>query len=144
MEKKNSWDDIASLDDLAVDWEYTPEEPYGRRRWIRVSQVELYRLVDVEYIPVRVASKLGHHTGYLIDISRDGLAVLVNRELKEEVPVRIGFYIGKRKIISKGIVRNSVVSESNYRVGIEYIELEEDDATFILGLSSSSSYGPRR
>lgn len=139
--QKISWDDIPSLDNLEVDWGYTPENTLGRREWERIPNVELYRFLDEEHIAIRIASNSLKYTGYLLDISRNGLAIIVNRELKEGVPVKVGFFIGKHKIISKGIVRNSIVSESNYRVGIEFVDLQEKHASFIVELNTSRFYG---
>lgn len=139
--QKISWDDIPSLDNLEVDWEYTPENPLGKREWVRISNVELYRLIGREHIAIRIVSNSINYTGYLLDISQNGLAVLVNRDLKEGVPVKIGFFIGKHKLTSRGIVRNSIISESNYRIGIEFIDLQGEHASFIVGLNPSKLYG---
>ena len=139
--KKIDWDDIPSIDNLEVDWEYTPENPLRRRKQVRISNVELHRFFDEEHIAVRIASDSLNYTGHLLDISRNGLAILVKKDLKKGLLVKVGFFIGKHKLTSKGIVRNSIVSESNYRVGIEFVDLEERHASFIVKLNTSRFYG---
>ncbi len=141
MKKKISWDDIQSIDNLEIDWEYEEENPLGRRAWVRILNVDLYRLLDKKTIAVRIVSSKLNYTGYLQDISRNGLAVIVNKELKTGVPVKVGFFLGKRKIISRAVVRNSHASGSNFRIGIEFIDLPEDDASFIVELNASKCFG---
>lgn len=141
--KRISWDDIPSLDDLEVDWEYAPDNPLGRREWVRISDTVLYQILDEEYIAIRIATAKSHYTGYLLDLSQKGLAVVVNRELKEAVPVKIGFFIGKRRVVTRGIVRNSTVSADNYRIGIEFAGLDDGDASFIAGLRSAKCFGKK-
>lgn len=138
--QKISWDDIPSLDNLEVDWEYTPENTLGKRTHVRISNKDLHRFFSEEQILVRIVSSSLNYTGHLLDISQNGLAVSVKRDLQKGLPVKVGFFIGKHKLVSKGIVRNSIVSENSYRVGIEFIDLQEEDASFIVKLNTSRLY----
>jgi hypothetical protein len=135
--EKTSWSDIPSLENLEVDWDYSPENPLGKRSWVRIPNIDLYRLLDVEYIPIRIVSKTFYKTGYLIDVSPNGLGVLVDRVMNEGVLVNVGFFLGKYKVTSKGLVENSMPFENQFRVGIRFIELQQEHATFIVGINSS-------
>ena len=43
-EELKSWDEIPSLDDLKVDWDYQPENPNGKRDSKRLTDKELIQL----------------------------------------------------------------------------------------------------
>ena len=140
MKNTINWDDIPSLTDLEVDWEYTPENPLGRREWVRTSNIDLFRLLDAKEIKARLATKCFNDTGFLLDISKKGIALLLNRELKKGDLVNVGFFIGRHKVTSKGVVRNCTFLGENYRIGIEFIALKEEHASFIVGINSSRIY----
>lgn len=142
--EKVSWHVIPSLENLEVDWEYTPENPLGKRAWTRLSNHDLYRLLDADYIPVKIAARTFNDKGYLLDISANGLAVLVDRALKVGVLLNVGFFLGRHKVTAKAVVRNSNCFENNYRVGIEFVALQEEHAAFIIGINSSKFYGHKR
>jgi hypothetical protein len=142
--EKVSWSDIPSLDNLEVDWEYSPENPLGKREWVRISNIDLYRLLEVEYISVKIVSRTFNDKGYLLDISPKGLAALVSRGMEKGTRVNVGFFLGKYKMTSHAVVRNSRVFENNFRIGIEFIGLREEHAAFITGINSSKVYGHKR
>lgn len=142
--EKVSWHDIPSLGEIEVDWGYTPENPLGKRAWVRLSNNDLYRVLDADYIPVTIVARTFHDKGYLLDISPHGLAILVDRAMKVGVLLNVSFFLGKYKVTAKAVVRNSNCFENNYRVGIEFIALQEEHASFIIGINSSKVYGNKR
>ncbi|EKD34624.1 MAG: hypothetical protein ACD_75C02256G0001 [uncultured bacterium] len=142
--EKVSWHVIPSLENLEVDWEYTPENPLGKRAWARLSNNDLYRLLDADYIPVRIVARTFSDKGYLLDISVKGLAVLVDKAMKVGVLLDVGFFLGRYKVTAKAVVKNSNCFENNYRVGIEFIALHKEHAAFINGINSSKIYGHKR
>ena len=142
--EKVSWNVIPSLENLEVDWEYTPENPLGKRAWARLSNNDLYRLLDADYISVRIAAKTFNDKGHLLDISAKVLAVLVERPMQVDVLLDVGFFLGRYKVTAKAVVRNSNCFENNYRVGFEFIALQKEHAVFISGINSSKIYGHTR
>lgn len=143
-----SWDDIPSIDNLKMDWDYEPESPHGKRSNVRLSKKQLLHMLGEESVPVRVVpivpvkivSKRFNEKGYLLDISVDGLAIFIEAELEIETLVKVGFFLGKRKIVSKGIVKNVALLGEQFRIGIEFVQLEEDSVSFINSLHSSATY----
>ncbi len=137
---KANWDEIPSLENLKIDWDYEPENPLGKRSTVRLSKKNLFRLLGEEFIPVKIASKNIDGKGHLIDISAHGIAILLENEMKVGTLVRVGFYLGKRKIISRAIIRNISKLAGNYRTGIEFIKLDEELALYINTLNASAIY----
>lgn len=144
------WDDIPSIEDLKIDWDYEPDDQFGKRSEKRLTEKQLLRLIDQDSVPVRILpvvpvkimSHKAHDKGYLIDISSDGLAVLFEIEMKVETMVKVGFFLGKHKIISKGIIKNVSVLAGYYRLGVKFVDLNEETVSFIKSLNSSAAYKP--
>jgi len=138
--EKTSWDDIPSLEGLEVDWQFEPENPLGKRAWVRMESCDLYSLLGVKSIPVKVVSKNFEGQGYLTDIAKSGLAVLLDTQLSQNQQTKIGFFLGKQKIVSRAIVRNVRDQQSRYRTGMELVDLAKEYESFIVGLISSKVY----
>jgi len=139
--EKSGWDNIPSLDGLKVDWEYEPENALGKRARDRMTAKELHRLFGVKNIPIKVVAKKFDEKGYLLDISNGGGAILLAKSLAEGQLVKIGFFLGKQKIVERAVVRNIVPTKTGkYRTGIEFIELTEDSESYIGSLISARGY----
>jgi hypothetical protein len=78
----------------------------------------------------------------VVDLAKNGLAVLLNSPLAESQPVKIGFFLGQQKIVSRAVIRNVRAEQGGHRIGIEFVDLDEDSASFIVGLISSKGYKP--
>jgi hypothetical protein len=94
----------------------------------------------VKSIPVKVVSKNFDEKGYLVDIAQSGLAVLLGTQLAENQQVKIGFFLGKQKILSRAIIRNIRDDKGKFRTGMEFVDLNKEYESFIVGLISSKSY----
>ena len=138
--EKSGWDNIPSLDGLGVDCEYEPENPLGKRAWIRIANHDLHSLFAVKNIAVKVVSANYEKTGHLLDISKNGLAVLLPSCLSQGQPTKIGLFLGKQKVISKALVKNLQEVEGKYRVGMEFVDLDKDSEAFIIGLGSAKGF----
>jgi c-di-GMP-binding flagellar brake protein YcgR len=138
--KKSSWDDIPPLDGLEVDWEYKPENPLGKRAWARIANRELFFLFAVKSIPVKVVAKNYDKSGYLLDISKKGLAVLLPARLQKEQPVKIGLFLGGKKVTSRAMVRNTSEVEGKYRTGLEFVELDKELENYLVGLGATKGF----
>ncbi len=138
--EKVNWDDIPSLDGLEVDWQFEPENPLGKRAWVRIENRELLPLLGVKRIPVRVVTKEFDGKGYLVDLAQSGLAVLLDAKLAESQQVKIGFFLGKQKIVSRAVIRNVRADNGGHRIGLEFVDFEKEYETFIIGIISSKAY----
>ena len=135
-----SWDQIPSIDGLKIDWDYEPENALGKRAWVRIGKADLRSFLTVESMPVKIVTRNIDKTGHLVDISIGGLALLLDTNLPDGQLTRIGISLGKRKIISRAIVRNVSSSKGKHRIGMEFVDLEKNDASFIASLISSKMY----
>lgn len=137
---KIGWEDIPSLEDIMVDWDYGPENPLGKRASARISRTDLHSLLSVKNIPTKVIAHTAGEIGCLIDISPTGFAVLLENRLSNGQPVRIGFFLGKKKVLARAVVRNVHSTEEKFRTGMEFAGLDREDVLFIAGLFSSKVY----
>lgn len=140
--EKTRWDDIPSLVGLEVDWQFVPENPLGKRALVRIAKSDLYPLLEVKSIPIKVVAKNFDEKGYVVDLAQGGLAVLVHSPLTESQQVKVGFFLGQQKIVSRAVVRNVRAEQGGYRIGFEFVNLNQDYASFIAGLISSEGYKP--
>ena len=136
-EKKASWDDIPSLEDIKVDWEYEPENPLGKRTHERMTATELHSMLDVKRIPVKVAADGFEKKGYLLDLTSAGVAVLLDSRLEKEMPLMIGFFLGQQKIVSKVKVKNVQETDGKYKIGMVFQDIDKEYAEFITGIFTS-------
>ena len=133
-EKKISWDEIPSLADLSVDWEYQSTSIQDQRAFPRLNASAVSQLVESQTIEVRLATATKNYTGTLVDISAGGIAVQLSAQLAPNTPVKVGFFIGTTKIISRGVVRHARVREERVHTGIMFIDLAPDLVEYIAGL----------
>ena len=136
-EKKTSWDDIPSLDGFEVDWEYEPKNPLGKRAHKRMEARELYPILNVKTIPVKVVANDFEENGYMVDITPVGIAVTLNSVLDRDKPVKVGFFLGEQKIVAKAIVKNVQELDVKYKTGMVFVNLNNEYADFITGLFAS-------
>lgn len=136
-EKKTGWDDIPSLDGLQVDWEYQPENSLGKRAHKRMKDVELYPILDVKSIPVKVVAKNYDAKGRLVDLTPAGLAIRLDAELAEERPAKVGFFLGRQKILSRTKVKYSRKCGEQYITGMSFEGLENEYLEYIKGIFAS-------
>ena len=138
--ENTSWDDIPSLDNLTIDWEFEPENALGKRAWVRIDKSDLRSFLTMESIPVKVITRNFDKSGQLVDLSVGGLAVLLSTKLTDGQLVKVGFFLGRQKIISRAVVRNICSLKDKYRVGMEFMDLEKDTSSYVAGIISSKIY----
>lgn len=134
MNEKKSWDDIPSLEGIGVDWEYEPENPQGKRAYVRVQKGELHTLFEARQIVVRVADGKVDARGPLNDISEGGLSVNLNIALSVGQFVKIGLFLGNQKIISRAEVKRVQKHDGVYKVGMAFVDLKEHYQSFLAGV----------
>ena len=138
--EKVNWDDIPSLDGLEVDWQFEPENPLGKRAWFRIANIELFKLLGVKNIAIKVVSKNFDGKGTLVDLAQSGLAILLDTKLAESELLKVGLFLGKQKILSRAVVRNVRDEGGRHRTGIEFVRLNKEYESFIAGLIASINY----
>lgn len=133
-DKKKSWDDIPSLDGLKVDREYKVDTPFGKRKFERMTAGDMTSILEVKTIRAKVVT--GKHTvdGQLSDICAEGMALILKNDLSVNQYVKIGFFLGKQKIISKAVVKQSVPVQNNYKIGFQFHDINEEDSKYINSL----------
>ena len=138
--EKINWNDIPSLDGLEVDWQFEPENPLGKRAWLRIANIELFKLLGVKNIAIKVVSRNFEGKGTLVDLAQSGLAILLDTKLAESEQVKVGLFLGKQKILSRAVVRNVRDEGGRHRTGIEFVGLNKEYESFIAGIIASVSY----
>lgn len=138
----SKWDDIPSIPDLEVDWEYKPETSLGNRSNKRLVQKDLKNLFGVDYTPVKMITARTEISGRLVDISQKGLAVLLEKGLQVGETGKVGFHLGKETIISKAITKNSMKLPTNHRVGMAFVGLSGELENYIAELITAESFRP--
>ena len=137
MEKKKNWDDIPSLEGLDVDWEYKPVSPLGKRAFVRIKMENISTMFEAREILVKIATSEKTYTGRLLDISEGGLSLCLPALLEINRPVKVGFFLGTMKIISKAQVRHAQKNGDGYTTGVKFVDLNEEVAQYIRGLYAS-------
>ncbi len=143
-EKKAGWDDIASIEGLEVDWNYEPENSLGKRVWERMTERDLLSLFEAQSLPVQVAARNFDGLGSLVDIGQSGMAVLLDTKLALSEPVKIGFFLGKQKVMSRAVIKNVGDNGGRHRIGMEFTDFKKEYESFIAGLVSTKVYSSLR
>jgi hypothetical protein len=139
MEKKR-WEDIPSLDGLTIDWEYKPESSKNKRSFIRIKMEALAKLFEVKEIFVKIATNSQTYTAHLLDLSEGGLSLGVPIPLTINLPIKVGFFLGQVKIVSKAEVRHVREIEGQYIAGVKFIDLDKESAAFLKELYASQVF----
>ena len=137
MKSKISWNDIPSLEGIGVDWGFKPELALGKRSFIRLIDEDISKLFDVKNIIISIATAKQTYTGHLLDISTGGLSLSVPALLETNLPIKVGFLLGKVRIISKAVVKHATKTGEQYTTGIQFVDLDEKSAEYINGLHAS-------
>lgn len=133
-EKKKDWDEIPSLEGLQMDWDYSGNDSLGNRRYERLTFGDVTEIFEVKAVPVRVATQEFTVDGTMSDISGGGLAVILKKPVEAGQKAKVGFFLGRRKIISGVVARQSDKIQHGYRIGFEFKGIAEEDSTYINGL----------
>jgi hypothetical protein len=137
METKKSWNDIPSLEGLAMDWEYKSERAQDKRVFVRLGKESLAKLFEAKEVFVRIVVDGQAYTARLLDLSEGGLAVDAPVSLEASRSIKLGFLLGKVQIVSKAEVRHVRKWKDRYITGVKFINLDKESAEFIRGLYAS-------
>jgi len=142
MKKIFDWDDIPSSNEVGAEWESKLKTSLGRRAFVRVKNQDIPRIFVVGKVLVKVVTVNHTYTGRLLDIGAGGLAMQLPVSLETGKLLRVGFYLGPVKIISKTEVKYSSKTEEQdgqeqYTTGVEFIDLDSESTGYINGLYTS-------
>ena len=137
---KSGWDNIPSLKGLEVDWQYEPENPLGKRAWLRIASTQFYTILGVKNIPVKLASKTVEETGHLLDVSQGGFSAVVKTNFTVGQLLKVGFFIGKQKVISRAVVKYVTLREERFKVGVEFVDLDGATKQYIAGIVAAKVF----
>jgi len=140
MEKKKSWDDVPSLNGLEMDWEFQAESAKNKRSFSRMNKEAAAKLFQTKEILVKIAAGDQTCTARLLDLCEGGLSLAVPVQLKPHLPIKVGFFLGQMKIISKAEVRHVRKSADQYITGIEFVDLDSVSAEFLRELYASQIF----
>ena len=136
-EKKKSWDEIPSLDELKMDWDYKADTTLGKRKHERMTNQDVASLFGKKTIRARVATDKQTIDGTLSDICAGGMALILNREFSVNQYVKIGLFLGKQKIVSNAVVKRATPVNNSYKVGFQFHNINEEDSRYINSLYAS-------
>ena len=94
-------------------------------------------LLGVRTIRAKVATEKQIVNGLLSDICAGGMALILNKDLPVNQYVEIGFFLGKQKIVSRAVVKQSAAVQKDYKVGFQFQDIHEDDSRYINSLYAS-------
>lgn len=141
MEKKVNWDSIPSLEGLEVEWDYGKNNAQDKRTFVRLNLDDIGQLFEVSEIKVKVGTVEQVHDGVLLDVGTGGAAVKLSKSLEVHQPVKVGFVLSSRPVVTKGLVRHVQQLENEYKIGLQFIELDPCIEEFIGGLYASKVLG---
>ncbi len=140
MQKKQSWDESPSLDIESEN--NTRDGQIENRKTGRLSTEDIKSILleNVEVIRIRVATpKKGviPYIGTMEDVHAYGMCFsMVDHGLEADETIAIGTVIGNQKITSQAVVRWI----KGDKIGIEFIDAEDEDVTFLKDLYSAKIF----
>ena len=136
-----SWENIPSIEGLEIDWEFESDSSMGKRAYSRLTIDDLRQLFNHRDIPVKLVSKRGQCTAFLVDISQGGIRLRTKLSHSEDSElVKFGFILGENKVISRGRIKH-VWKENEWTIlGIEFVGLTGEMQDYIAQLYSSANF----
>jgi hypothetical protein len=141
MSDKKSWEDI---ENLPIDMDYKWDAG-DKRKNERIDIKVLRRLTVDGIVNIEVEIIYGQKKsvrGILKDLSRGGAKIFLPLSLpfKDEAKVGLKFSIGTRQINVNGVLRWCKQEDVGYCVGLQFIDLNPADASFLTSLYITLSY----
>ena len=131
MEKRKKWDDIPSIEEMGEDWENRPNIFFEKRAFVRIKGEDVSEMLKVREIFVKIITAEQTYIGHLLDISAGGLLLDLPVLLEEDLPVKVGFFLGTEKITSKAEIRRPHKIGQLYTTGIKFVDLKKESAEYI-------------
>ena len=129
--KKKHWADIPPLEELEMEWDYKPDNPLGKRAFIRMNSQDLSKLTDEKRIVVKIATADKNAAGTLQDISEGGLAINLKSKLMQNQVILVGLFLGTEKIITRAQVRHVHQQQQEFTIGLMFVDLNKHSKKYI-------------
>jgi hypothetical protein len=141
---KPTWEDLPSLEGLEMDWDFEPEKTKGKRAYTRLTLRELDFLFKKKDIPVKLVTERNQCTAYLVDVSQGGVCLRAKvSDVTESQLVKLGFFLGNQKVVSKGRIKHVREDKGWSILGIEFVGLSGDNYEYLAGLYTSIKLNDR-
>ncbi len=135
MGKDNSgWENIASIEGLEVEWDFEPENVLGKRDHERIPAASILSFIGIKDLKIHVSTVHKNFSGTLLDIGVGGMAIDSSVQLEQNQLLKLGFILGRKKVISKAQVRWVKKIQESFKMGVMFVHLSADDANFIAGI----------
>jgi len=134
---KLSWDDIPALEGLGMDWDYESTSALDKRSFIRLTDKDISGLFEVNEVLANIATDKQIYSGRLIDISAGGMLLSLPALIEPNLAVKVCFFLGTVKVLSRGVTRHSSKRDDWYLTGIQFLDLKKETAEYIAGLYAS-------
>ena len=143
MVDKPSWDDIGSIK-LELDDGTNQDGSVERRRSSRLSSKDIKNMLhdNIKVIQVQVANNSGvlPQKGVLENIHENGICFnMPGHGLKKDDAIIVATLISKRVIKTQAVVR----WHTEDKAGVEFINPNEDDVSFLRDLLSAKAFNYR-
>ena len=133
MGLESNGEDRAPLHESGKGCTLVPQKPFKKRCYARILEADLSSLFNAKEIIVKIKTFNSTFTEHLLDLGEGGLAVSLPALLSENLPVRVEFSLGKKKIIASADVRQARIVGTRYITGMNFVELARKSAEYIDG-----------
>lgn len=118
-------------DNLNMDKGGETETPLDKRFHARIKGKDLCVLFDMPGIPVQIFTDDITFTGHMYDIGKDGMAVNLSTLFVVDSIIGIKFFLGKKEVTSRAVVRRIGKESKQYVAGIMFVDLTKEYAEYI-------------
>lgn len=112
------------IESLEVGWEYDAEGYQGRRSYARMKNGEISYVLKVKEVLARAMTGKMDLAGPLNYISQGGLSVILHKRINENMPVKVGLFLGSEKIVSRAEVKQVVDVDGKFHIGMQFVNLD--------------------
>lgn len=133
MKKNTNWNGVTSLEESRMGFGSTSPPFFNKRLHSRIKGIYLSALLEGEELLVQINTHVSTFTEHLIDISKGGIAMSLPTLLAVNLPVKIDFFLGTKRIIANANIRQIRKIGEQYLTGIMFVDLAKDSAEYIDG-----------
>lgn len=95
--------------------------PLDKRKFRRYRHTDAARCYAVDSIGVRLTTLDRRHGAHVVDLSSNGVGVLMSTKLEIGSPIGIELRIGEYTLECFGQVRNATIKNNAFKVGIQFL-----------------------
>ena len=133
MKKNTNWNGVTSFEESPVGFGTVSPPFFNKRAHSRIKGKDLSALLEREELLVQINTETSTFTDHLINISKGGIAMSLPELLAINLPVKVDFFLGTKRIISNANIRQTYKTGEQYMTGIMFADLAKDSAEYIDG-----------